>query len=378
MAHALILGASGISGWGILNQIGTYPTSTFFSHITGTTTRPFSLEKAHLSATDTRYCLVSGIDFTKRVEEVAKLLKDKVPSAETISHVFFTAYVHKDDPDELKEVNTTLVRTAIIAIEMVSTNLKTVIMQTGGKGYGAQYPLKLNTPFSESLPRIPSPYAESVFYYSQVDVLKELSAGKSWTFTEIRPDVVVGFVPGSNVMNFAQGLGMYLALCKEVNGGGSSVPFPGTENGFRAFHTDTSQDILARMEIFAAINIDNCGNGEAFNVGNETVSWSQVWPGVCQYFGLIGEGPEEGGQSIEEFVTQNVGAWEKLAGRTGIDPQVFTTYNWLFVHFMLVVFDFNRQYDLTKAKAVGFTDEVDTVEGYRIAWDRMRAAKFLP
>ncbi|PVH71175.1 hypothetical protein DL98DRAFT_563980 [Cadophora sp. DSE1049] len=378
MAHALILGASGISGWGILNQIGTYPTSTFFTHITGTTNRPLSLEKARLSATDTRFCLVSGIDFTRPVEQVAKLLKDKVPSAETISHVFFTAYVHKDDPDELNEVNTTLVRASIMAIELVSTNLKTVIMQTGGKGYGVQYPLKLNTPFKEFLPRIPSPYAESVFYYSQVDVLKELSASRSWTFTEIRPDVVIGFVPGSNVMNFAQGLGMYLALYKEVNGAGSAVSFPGTEKGFRAFHTDTAQDILARMEIFAATNIDKCGNGEAFNIGNGTVSWSQVWPGVCEYFGLVGEGPKEGSQSMGEFAVENVGAWEKLAESTGIDPRVFTSYNWLFVHFMLVVFDFDRQYDLTKANAVGFTDEVDTVEGYKIAWGRMRAAKFLP
>ena len=303
--------------------------------------------------------------------------------------------MHKDDPDELKQVNTTLVRTAIMAVELVSSNLKTVIMQTGGKGcaesnscimaslmflcsYGVQYPLKRNTPFKESLPRIPSPFAESVFYYSQVDVLKDLSAGKSWTFTEIRPDVVVGFVPGSNVMNFAQGLGMYLALYKEVNGAGSSVPFPGTEQGFRAFHTDTSQDMLARMEIFAATNIEKCGNGEAFNIGNGIVSWSQVWHGVCEYFGLIGEGPKKGSQSMEEFATENAGTWEKLAERTGIDPRVFTSYNWLFVHFMLVVFDFDRQYDLTKAKAVGFTDEVDTVEGYKIAWDRMRAAKFLP
>jgi len=42
--------------------------------------------------------------------------------------------VHKDDLDELKEVNTTLVRTSIMAIESVSSNLKIVIMQTGGKG----------------------------------------------------------------------------------------------------------------------------------------------------------------------------------------------------------------------------------------------------
>lgn len=89
MAHALILGASGISGWGLLNQISAYPTATYFSHITGTTNRPLSLEKTQIPA-DSRIKLVSGIDFTKSVEEVAELLKEKVPSVETISHVFFT------------------------------------------------------------------------------------------------------------------------------------------------------------------------------------------------------------------------------------------------------------------------------------------------
>ncbi len=40
--------------------------------------------------------------------------------------------------------------------------------------------------------------------------------------------------------------------------------------------------------------------------------------------------------------------------------------------------DFNREYDLSKAREVGFHEEVDTVEGYRIAFERMKNAKILP
>lgn len=179
-------------------------------------------------------------------------------------------------------------------------------------------------------------------------------------------------------MNFAQGLRLYLSLYREVKGAGSSVHFPGNEKGYHALHTDSAQDILARMEIFAAVNFEKTGNGEAFNIGNGTVSWSQVWPGVCEYFGLVGEGPKQGSQSIQEFAAQNVGAWEKLAEKTGVKPEVLTSYNWLFVHYMLILFDFDREYELSKAKGVGFTEEMDTVEAYKVAWDRMRAAKFLP
>lgn len=95
MAHALILGASGISGWSLLNQARTYPTPTTFARITGTTNRPLTLEQARLPADDSRLTLVSGIDFTRAVDEVAAALRDKVPDVETVSHVFYTGNVFK-------------------------------------------------------------------------------------------------------------------------------------------------------------------------------------------------------------------------------------------------------------------------------------------
>lgn len=89
MAHALILGASGISGWSLLNQTRNYPSSTAFARITGTTNRPFTLQQAQLPE-DSRIKIASGIDFTKSVDEVVGLLKKKVFDINTVTHVFFT------------------------------------------------------------------------------------------------------------------------------------------------------------------------------------------------------------------------------------------------------------------------------------------------
>lgn len=47
----------------------------------------------------------------------------------------------------------------------------------------------------EDMPSIPEPYASKIFYYTQYDVLTELSKGKSWTLSEIHPDGIVGFPP---------------------------------------------------------------------------------------------------------------------------------------------------------------------------------------
>ncbi len=101
-----------------------------------------------------------------------------------------------------------LLDTAIRAIEQVSPALKMVILQTGGKGYGFEFSGKvcIDPPLRESMPRIPEPYASKIFYYTQYDLLTELSKGKDWTFAEVRPDGIVGFTPISNAMIWRRAL----------------------------------------------------------------------------------------------------------------------------------------------------------------------------
>jgi hypothetical protein len=92
MAHALILGASGISGWAVMNQARDYPSPSTFARITGTTNRPLTLEKAQIPD-DNRIRLVSGVDFTKSVNEVVAQLQAKIPDVDTVTHVFFTGKI---------------------------------------------------------------------------------------------------------------------------------------------------------------------------------------------------------------------------------------------------------------------------------------------
>ena len=247
--------------------------------------------------------------------------------------------------------------------------------------YGLEFPKEvgLKAPLHEGLPRIPEPWASRIFYYTQYDLLKKLSAGKQWTFSEIRPDGIVGHTPVSNPMNMAQGIGIYLALFRKVHGRGATVPFPGREHGYHATHSDTFQDILSQMEIFAALNPEKCGNGAAFNVADgQTVSWDQVWPGLCEHFGLVGSGPVGNSLTMEELAKKHRDVWVGLAEEYGLDEGLVDRQGWAHTHFMLVDFDFDRQYDLSRARDVGFREEIDTVEGYIKSWDRMRAAKILP
>lgn len=206
-----------------------------------------------------------------------------------------------------------------------------------------------------------------------------MSNGKKWTFSEIRPDGIVGFAPGSNAMNMGQGIGLYLSLYREVYGGGAKVAFPGSEQGYRATHSDTFQDILSQMEIYAALEAEKCGNGGVFNIADgDIVTWAQVWPQLTKHFGLEGTGPAEGTVPMDDFVKQNRATWLKIAQAHGLHEKVVDEQNWDHVKFMMVQFDFDRQYDLSRSREVGFKEKIDTVKGYEIAWERMRAAKILP
>ncbi|KAE8141883.1 hypothetical protein BDV38DRAFT_295712 [Aspergillus pseudotamarii] len=378
--HALIFGASGISGWSLMNQTLTYPTPTTFRRITGLCNRPLS-KKDTLLANDPRLNIISGIDLTSSVEEIIDQLKSKVEEVETVDIVFFCAYIQTNDFQSLKKVNTDLLRAAILAISAAAPNLEAVILQTGGKGYGLEFPKEINIqpPLHEQMPRIPEPWQSNIFYYDQYDLLMELSKGSRWTFSEIRPDGIVGFAPSSNAMNMAYGIAFYLTLYREIYGAGAAVAFPGKPHGYRSTHSDTFQDILSKMEIFAALNRDKCPNGSSFNSADgETVSWEQVWPGICSYFGLVGTEPRDGQASMKEFVHEHHGTWNRLMERHGLKRGLIENQNWGHTQFMLVDFDFDREYSLEKARDVGFKESIATVVGYTTVFDRMVQANIIP
>jgi hypothetical protein len=88
--HALIYGASGISGWAIVNAIlDGYPSKDAFSKVTAMVNRPLTRGMA-LWSDDPRLQIVSGVDLVKGTqEELEKQIKDKVEDFESVTQVYF-------------------------------------------------------------------------------------------------------------------------------------------------------------------------------------------------------------------------------------------------------------------------------------------------
>ena len=73
-----------------MHQALKYPTPTTFERITGTTSRAMTREQALLPSSEQRVRIVSGIDFTRPVDEVTALLTEKVTDIDTVTHVVYT------------------------------------------------------------------------------------------------------------------------------------------------------------------------------------------------------------------------------------------------------------------------------------------------
>src|SRR5882757_1079062 len=88
--HALVFGASGITGWAIVNAIlEGYPSKDAFDKVTALTNRPLAHQDSEWPS-DSRLEIISGIDILKGDQSnLEELLKEKIPSVDTVSHVYF-------------------------------------------------------------------------------------------------------------------------------------------------------------------------------------------------------------------------------------------------------------------------------------------------
>jgi hypothetical protein len=282
-----------------------------------------------------------------------------------------------------------MLRRSITAIDLLSPALEFVVLQTGSKTYGCHVldqrsSISMPLPLSESLPRLPSPHAERLFYNAQLDFLSSFALSKTWNWCETRPDIIIGFVPNGGFYSLATSLGIFLSLWKEVEGGGSKCPFPGSEGGWKALWNQGSSDMLARQAIHLSLTLPKEREGEAFNVADEKApgSWGMKWPVLCSYFGLKGVAPSAEGKVIEvrRYIEEHMDVWKdverKYGLKIGIADSIF--YSKRFEFALLSLFDFDRQFDMRKVYGSGFEEERTTKEAWGGVFDRMKSAKIIP
>lgn len=95
-AHALVFGASGLAGWGVVDQLmDHYPVQGTFSKVTALINRPFSVAESYWpspSPLRPKLELVSSVNLAvaeQTVEEFTTLFEEKVEDIANVTHVFY-------------------------------------------------------------------------------------------------------------------------------------------------------------------------------------------------------------------------------------------------------------------------------------------------
>lgn len=283
-----------------------------------------------------------------------------------VTHLVFAAYIEKLTDAELIDENNALLRNTLDALQSAGAPLKHVTFYQGGKAYGHHLG-HFNTPAKETDPRLISPH----FYYTQEDLVRQLSVERGFSFTALRPEGVTGYATG-NPMNLLLVIGVYAAICKEL---GIPMRFPGTRAAYQVLYQTTDAELLARATVWAGAT--EMAENQIFNVTNgDQFRWSQLWPRFAEHFGMAYAPPQQ--MSLTEAMPTQAAVWERLVAEYGL---VDTDYTKL-VAWPVGDFLFHHEADnitsTIKVRQAGFADALDTETRLLDLFDDLIARKVLP
>jgi nucleoside-diphosphate-sugar epimerase len=345
----LVVGGNGIIG----RNAVAYLLSTGNWNTIVTSASPLDYE------TQAQYVQLNLLD-SQAVQQQAEQLRE-------VTHVIYAAYIEGKTLAAQTHVNLDLLRNLVIGLEQVAPHFQHLTFIQGGKAYGAHLG-RYKTPALETDPRHFPPN----FYYSQEDFLREHSAGKAWSWTAVRPDIVVGFAVG-NPMNLANLIAVYASLCKALK-----VPFrfPGSLKSYDVLVNVTDANLLAKGMEWVSTHAE-C-NGEIFNVTNGDVfRWSQLWPRFAAYFGV--EYAEPITFPLQEYMADKAELWQQLVQQHSLkNHSIDELVQWGFGDFIFNV-EADAFFDVNKLRRFGFHEmHLDSFESFRQQFEHLKAAKIIP
>jgi nucleoside-diphosphate-sugar epimerase len=194
--------------------------------------------------------------------------------------------------------NDRMFRNLLGPLTEAAPGLRHVTLLQGTKAYGVHV-RQLAVPAREGRSEMRE---QPNFYWAQEDHLRALQAGGDWSFTIVRPVLIVGEAIGG-AMNLLPALGAHAAVMRER---GPILPYPG---GAERVSQAVDADLLARAIAWAGEA--SAARNETFNVTNGDVfTWPNVWPAIAEAAGMR-SGPDE------PFLLQSLGRmdWDRVRQR---------------------------------------------------------------
>jgi nucleoside-diphosphate-sugar epimerase len=268
--------------------------------------------------------------------------------------------------DQQITTNGRMFRNLLDPLLRAARGLRHITLLQGTKAYGVHV-RPLAVPAREGRSELRE---QPNFYWNQEDHLRACRAGHDWSFTIMRPVLVVGEAIGG-AMNLIPALGVHAAVMRER---GPILPYPG---GAERVGQAVDADLLARAIGWAGEAA--AARDETFNVANGDVfTWPNVWPAIADALGMRA-GPDE------PFLLQSLGRgdWDRARQRYGLVSPGLAE----FVGLSLEYADYQMRYGHTepgrpaivstvKIMQAGFCEVMDTEVMFR-KWFRLFQQKRL-
>jgi nucleoside-diphosphate-sugar epimerase len=272
------------------------------------------------------------------------------------------------------ETNLAMLRNLFEPLAAAAKNLEHVSVLQGTKAYGAHLG-PISVPARERSPRHP----HENFYWLQEDYLRAKRVGQRWSWTILRPQLVIGEAIGGN-LSMIPPIGVYAALRKEA---GQPLAYPG---GPPYVFEAVDAGLLARSLEWAATTA--ACRDEIFNITNGDVFvWQEVWPAIADALGMEVGRPEP--LSLQQEIPQRAAEWAAIVKKYQLvapaDPIAFVGESFEFADSIFANLADRSDRPLApiivstiKARQAGFHDCMDTEDMFRKWFRHFQEKRLLP
>ena len=351
-AYALVVGASGITGSALVDQL------------VASRWRVSGLSRTAVAGSPAEHVSAD----LRSPESLQAALADLRPT-----HVFFTAWSRQESEAENIRVNAGMVRD-LLAVLGPKGSVRHVALVTGLKHYLGPFEAYgqgdvPDTPFLEDAERLDV----DNFYYAQEDELFAAAASYGFTWSVHRSHTVIGYAVG-NAMNLASTLVAYAGIQRRL---GRPFVFPGSRAQWDGVVDLTDAGLLADHQLWAATTPEAADT--AFNVVNgDVVRWRRLWPRLAAHLGVEPEGPTDVPQPLEQQMAGADQVWADLVAEHGlVEPDLRRVASWWHTDA-----DLGREMeviaDMTRSRLLGWTGYVSTERALLGLVDRYRAERLVP
>jgi nucleoside-diphosphate-sugar epimerase len=358
MKKVLIAGASGLVGFAAVRHFAALEE---WEVVAISRRPPRAIDKVRFISID--------LQDQQRCREVFGKMTD-------VSHLVYAALYEKphliqgwSDRDQM-ETNLAMLRNLFEPLESVA-DLQHVSLLQGTKAYGVHLgPIAI--PARERSPR----HHHANFYWLQEDYLRTKQANRRWTWTILRPQLVVGEAVGGN-LNIIPAIGVYAAIRKEA---ALPLSYPG---GPAFIFEAVDADLLARSFGWAATT-PACAN-EIFNITNGDVFvWDEVWPAIADALGMESGPPEP--LCLQREMPKKAAEWAAIVRKYGLrspaDINAFVGESFEFADFCFAYGADKAPrpaiVSTIKARQAGFHDCIDTEHMFRKWFRHFQHERLLP